>query len=142
MVYRLLANDCHRGPSGFTAGRAFYQAPPMPQSKRQPVPDGLTVSRRVSLVGVLQRQEAATWVPLDKTHVCHVVLEVGEHDVTVVAYGETAKQLATVFAGSGVQVDGQLIQHRWTVDVNQKRERLEVEADKITALTRRRREMP
>ncbi len=81
-------------------------------------------------------------MPLDKTHVCHVVLEVGEHDVTVVAYGETAKQLATVFAGSGVQVDGQLIQHRWTVDVNQKRERLEVEADKITALTRRRREMP
>lgn len=130
-----------RGPSGFTAGRAFYRAPPMPQNKRQPVPGGLAVSRRVSLVGVLQRQEAATWLPLDKTHVCRVVLEIDEQDVTVVAYGETAEQLATVFAGSGVQVDGQLIQHRWTVDVNRKRERLEVEADKVTVLVRRRREV-
>lgn len=80
-------------------------------------------------------------MPLDKTHVCRVVLEIGEHDVAVVAYGETAEQLATVFAGSGVQVDGQLIQHRWEVDVNRKRERLEVETDKVTTLIQRRREM-
>ncbi len=108
-----------------------------PKDKRHPVPDDLAVSRRVSLVGVLQKQQGATWLPLPKTHVCQVVLQIDEHDVQVIAYGELAKELASVFAGSGIQVDGQLIQHRWDVD-NQKRERLEVEADKITVLVRRR----
>ena len=112
-----------------------------PQPKRQPVPKGLAVSRAVSLTGVVQKRQEAIWLPLRKTHVCRVVLEVDQHDVSVVAYGEVAKQLATIFAASGIQVDGQLIQHRWIVDAGRDRERLEVEADTIATLVQPRRGM-
>jgi hypothetical protein len=101
----------------------------------------LTVSRAVSLTGVLQKQQEATWLPLERTHICRAILEIDQDDLRVVAHGKVAERLGKVLTGSGVQIDGHLTQYRWTTGFRGKRDRLEITADKVTVLVRPRRGM-
>ena len=67
-----------------------------------------------------------------KRSVARCVLEVGDARFSVVAYGDAAKTMAGCFSGSVLTVDGCLTKTTWKTGGGKERERVEIEADRIT----------
>lgn len=86
---------------------------------------------QVNLVGTVESQEPALFIPLAKKTVCRVNLKCEAVDIPVVAFGELAEKLATCLAKTEIHVGGRLVQHVWETGEHKERRRLEVEIDAL-----------
>lgn len=82
-------------------------------AKRWRVPPGVAVGATGRIAGVLQRQPALIRVHGPGEQVARAILQLGDEDVTVVARGKIAEQLAAIRSGTFVVASGSLALHVW-----------------------------
>lgn len=78
-------------------------------AKRHPIPRGVSTSAEATVTGVIQKQEPIRHAVLENTDVWRGILEHGQQDIPIMAFGKRAEQLSGIPEGSVVEVRGKLI---------------------------------
>lgn len=101
---------------------------------RRQCPAGIEPYDAVTLVGVLHAQPVAEHATLEGCLACEATIEIGDKNLAVSARGELASTLASMRAGSAVEIGGELEVHTWKTGEGKLRERTVVAAKAVRKL--------
>ena len=99
---------------------------------RWQVPAALTSRTDITIAGALKKQQTCYKIFSPKQYVTRGMIEVGDDDFEIVAYGDIAKTLAECRSGTFLTIQGVLTGKRWTTGDGKLHGLAQIRADQIT----------
>lgn len=103
--------------------------------RRHPVPGHVTPAASITLTGIVKAKGRSEFAPLTRCKICRIEVEMGKLDITVMAYGDAADQLAEIGTGTPVRIEGRIDLVQWDTGDGQIHQRMGVRAEQINVAT-------